>query len=723
MAAPPVRGGGVVTAIGNPATRAAVAGIRRSPRQALLTGLAVLVATVFAAASVLFTGTMRDALLGDAVQTPPAAAFVVDRPAEPDKGAAAFVDRIAGVPGVTGVVPVYEGALPVTTGATTARWRVGTDPGPGPMSVRPAPVRGHVPGPGEVLLGTATADRAGLVPGAPITVGDRAFTVGGIAPLGTEATDTVLLTPVDATALGADLGLSRIDVAGTPDRAALDAAAGDAAVLTGDEARAAESDAASASVTAVLAGLSVFVGIALVAAVIVVGSTFRIVLGRRTRELALLRCVGAGRGQLVRSVLAEAAVTGLVAGLAGTALAAGGASATLAVLRASGTEVPGLVLPWSQLAGCVLLAVAATVAAAVPPALTAGRVPPVVALGAADSTEAHAPRAARRLPAVAVLVVLAAGVAVLGLSTGDSLGALALVALSGLMLFAALVAAGPFLVAGAAAAVRPLAGRSGPARLAVANARRVSRRTAATTTVLALGVGLTAALLVGIDGASADARASIERNFPAEVQVVPGDDGRDPVAARQLAERPELQVRTDGTDVLVDGAPGAAPEAVRTAVAEATGGTGATVIWAADVRAETEEVFGTVRAVGAGLVGVTLVVAVVGVGVTLALSVAERTREIALQRTLGLTRSGARRTVAAEAALAGAVGAVLGVALGALYGALGLQAMDMDMPVSAVPAGELAGLGAGVVAVAVLASAASMRRAGRVAPAHGVAAG
>lgn len=77
----------------------------------------------------------------------------------------------------------------------------------------------------------------------------------------------------------------------------------------------------SATVASVLAGLSVFVGLALVAATVVVGSTFRIVLARRGRELALLRCVGASRSQVTRSVLAEAAVTGLVAGIGGAVVA------------------------------------------------------------------------------------------------------------------------------------------------------------------------------------------------------------------------------------------------------------------------------------------------------------------------------------------------------------------------------------------------------------------
>lgn len=708
---------------GNPATRAAVAGVRRHPRRTLLTGLAVLVATMFAAGAVLATGTMRDILVAESVRTPPGAAWVVDPPRDDDPGPLAA--RLAAVAGVTATVVGREGTAPVTVGATTGEWQVASDPGPGPMSVLPAPDRGRPPGPGEVLLGSATADRAGLAPGDPLTVAGRPLTVAGVAPLGADGADTVLLTPADAAALGPALTPVRIDVAGTPDPAALAAAAGGAQLRTAEDARAAETELASSSVTAVLAGLSVFVALAMVAAAVVVASTFRIVLGRRSRELALLRCVGASRGQVTRSVLAEAGLTGLAAGVVGTAVAVGVGVAASAAARATGVAAPEPALPVGGLAGCVLLAVAVTTAAALPPALAAGRVPPVVALGAAETSEAHRPRARRRVPLAAVLVAAAAVVAGAGVSVGDALGALGLVALSGMLLFGALVVAGPYVVSGAATVLRGPAAGSGPARLAVANARRLSRRTAATTTVLALGVGLTAALLVGIDGASAEARASIEQEYPAEVLVLVGEPGPAPEAlAAGLAARPELRVRADATDpttgMLVDGVPGTDPAAVRAAVTEATGGSGATVVWAADMRAETERVFGIVRAVGAGLVGVTLLVAVVGVGVTLALSVHERARETALLRALGLTRDGARRAVAAEAALAGTVGAVTGVVLGAGYGALGLVAIGM--PVPAPPVGQLAALAAGIVVVAVVAAWAPMRRAGRVEPAHGLAA-
>ncbi|MEQ3551844.1 ABC transporter permease [Pseudonocardia nematodicida] len=505
-------------------------------------------------------------------------------------------------------------------------------------------------------------------------------------------------------------------------------------VLTGDPRLAGH---AADTVAAVLAGLSVFVGLAVLAAVVVVASTFRIVLGRRSRELALLRCVGASRGQVARSVLAEAALTGLVAGLLGVLVAVAGGWAAILALRASGTELPSLVMSPAGLAGCVLLAVLATVVAALAPAAAAGRVPPVVALGAAETVEARPPRTGRRWAVAGVLTAPAAAIGAAGAVGGDGgVAGIGLTALSGVVLFGALVAAGPFLVAAAASAVRPLVARSGPARLAVANARRTSRRTAATTTVLALGTGLTAALLVGVDGAAADSRASIERSYPADAIVLPAPDAPDrerEILAEQLAadlaERPELVVRTDGTELQVDAAPGTEPAAARAAIEQVIPGgaagamagerpDGHVVLWAADARDGIEGFLATARAVGGGLVGTTLLVAVVGVGVTLALSVGERTREIALLRALGLTRAGARRAVVVEAALAGAVGALLGVLLGGAYGVLGLRAMGMAGGVP--PAGQLAALAAGVVGVAVLASWAPVRRAGRVEPARGL---
>ena len=73
--------------------------------------------------------------------------------------------------------------------------------------------------------------------------------------------------------------------------------------------------------------LLVFAGISLFVGVFIIVNTFSMLVAQRTRELALLRAVGASRGQVVRVVLGEAVVIGLVGGalglFAGIALAKG----------------------------------------------------------------------------------------------------------------------------------------------------------------------------------------------------------------------------------------------------------------------------------------------------------------------------------------------------------------------------------------------------------------
>ncbi|KAA1028940.1 FtsX-like permease family protein [Pseudonocardia sp. EV170527-09] len=699
----------------NPATRAAVAGARRSPRQLLLTGLAVLVATVFAAAAVLLTASLRADLLGNTSSVPAGATFALETDTSSGAATTELEGRLRALSGVTAVSTSRSGPVAVVAGGASGTWLLSTDPMTGPLQGLEPLTAGRLPaGPGEALVGASTAERTGLAPGATVGLGDRTLTVTGVVPVRSEGIDALVVRDDDPAAAG--LSAYRTAVAGKPDPTALAAVPGVTGVRTADDQRTEDLASASASADALLAGLSVFVGLALVAAAVVVASTFRIVLARRTRELALLRCVGAGRGQVVRSVLAEAALTGLVAGVAGAVVAVAGGWAALAAAGAAGMNAPALVVPWGRIAGCVLLAVVVTVLAALAPALAAGRTPPVVALGAADASGARAPRARVRLSLAAVALVLAVLLAVAGVAMGSPLGGLVLAALSGLLVFAALVATGPFVVSGAAALVAPVVARWAPGRIAVGNARRMSRRTAAMTTVLSLGVGLTAAMLVAVAGASADVTASLERDYPADI-VVYADAGEAASLAARLDAVPELTAREADGLVLVDPAPGVDPVAVRTAVVRAAGD--APVTFTAEVREQAETAVGTVRGIGLGLVGVTLLVAVVGIGVTLALSVSERTREIALLRTLGLSRAASRRAVAIEAALAGAVAAVLGVVLGGVYGLLALTASGLGS-LTVPPLGQLAGLAVAVVAVAVLASMGPLRRAGRIEPAHGV---
>jgi putative ABC transport system permease protein len=75
-----------------------------------------------------------------------------------------------------------------------------------------------------------------------------------------------------------------------------------------------------------------------------------------------------------------------------------------------------------------------------------------------------------------------------------------------------------------------------------------------------------------------------------------------------------------------------------------------------------------------GLLGIAVIIAVIGVGNTMALSVLERRQESGLLRALGLTRGQLRWMLLWEAVLIAGVASVLGTALGIGYGALGTSA-------------------------------------------------
>ncbi|ODU15815.1 MAG: hypothetical protein ABS80_20780 [Pseudonocardia sp. SCN 72-51] len=344
-----------------------------------------------------------------------------------------------------------------------------------------------------------------------------------------------------------------------------------------------------------------------------------------------------------------------------------------------------------------------------------GRTPPVAALGEAATSEAGTSRRGRRAVVAGVAAVVAVLLAFAGGGVGGAPGLIAAAA-SGLATFAALVALGPLLMSGLAATAGRVVATVGraPGRMAVANAGQVPRRTAATVTVLTLGVGLTSALLVGVSSVDASAQQSISERLPSAVQVSAADP---PATLAQLAADPALRVQEKGEQVLVDPAPGVDDNALRAAVDRALGpDPTAVVVYTADVRADLAGELDVLRGVGLGLVGMTVLVAIVGVGVTLTLSVTERTRETGLLRAVGLTRGGVRAMVAWEAVCSALAAAVLGVGFGSLYGFLALRSLGLDAGTGSLPGLELAVLGVGIVLVAVLAALAPAIRAGRVPP-------
>ena len=128
--------------------------------------------------------------------------------------------------------------------------------------------------------------------------------------------------------------------------------------------------------------LLVFAFISLFVGAFTIFNTFSIIVGQRTRELALLRIVGANRRQVFRSVLGEAAITGLVSSVIGLGLGVLAALGLQALLRGFGISLPpgSLVFePRTAIVG-LLVGVGVTVVAALGPARGAVRIPPVAAL-------------------------------------------------------------------------------------------------------------------------------------------------------------------------------------------------------------------------------------------------------------------------------------------------------------------------------------------------------
>ena len=123
----------------------------------------------------------------------------------------------------------------------------------------------------------------------------------------------------------------------------------------------------------------IFALISLVTGAFIIANTFAILLAQRSRELALLRAVGASRAQVVRSVLSESLVLGLVASTVGV----GFGLVVVVVLRrfAGGGNLPPtpLVLTPTVVVLSISVGVLITLAASVLPAWKASWVPPVVA--------------------------------------------------------------------------------------------------------------------------------------------------------------------------------------------------------------------------------------------------------------------------------------------------------------------------------------------------------
>lgn len=283
-------------------------------------------------------------------------------------------------------------------------------------------------------------------------------------------------------------------------------------------------------------------GVAVLVGAFIVNLTMSVTVAQRTRELALLRCVGADNRQVRRSVLVEALIIGVLAAVAG--LAAGyGVAAALRALINSGPlpgELPGrgFVLSARTVLAVFAVGCLTTVLSALAPARRAGRVAPVAALRDA----APPPGRLRVRRVVSGGLLLAAGLGALPVAVATDQGPLLFPAAALTLIGVRLV--GPFvagrLADGLGAPFRGVAGGLGRR-----NAARSPERTAATASALMIGLALLT--LVNVLFASAE-RPMLDngKRDRADFQVWTAghDSGRstpsDPAMVRRLRALPQL---------------------------------------------------------------------------------------------------------------------------------------------------------------------------------------
>jgi putative ABC transport system permease protein len=460
----------------------------------------------------------------------------------------ATVRRVPGVEVADGQVQGFaqfvapDGKAIATGGAPTIA--VSFDPYP-QLSALHLIAGGPPRGPDDVAMDAGTAQKYGFTVGQRVRVltlgAPRTFTITGIVQFGTAsnlagATLAAFTLPV-AQALSLLPGqLADINVVAAPgaSKAAVQRAIARALppgteVVTGQTVAQENTSSIDQALGFFSTALLVFAFISLFVGAFTIYNTFSIIVGQRTRELALLRIVGASRRQVFGSVLAEAAITGFASSVIGLGLGVLAAIGLEALLRGFGITLPpeSLVFaPRTVLVGLVVGTVV-TVVSAIGPARAAVRIPPVVALD--DRQPIGAVSLRRRLVWGAALAL--AGVAVL--ATGLATSAIELVGAGAAGLFLGVTMLAPGIARPLASVIgRPLARTLGVAgKLGRENSMRSPRRTAQTAAALMIGLALVSAMATFGASLSRSATASADQAIRADLIVTASGTGRLSAAA------------------------------------------------------------------------------------------------------------------------------------------------------------------------------------------------
>ena len=531
--------------------RAALKGVAANKVRLILTALAIVIGVAFVAASFVFTDTINarfESLLTDVS----AGIDVYVRPEPPETGneftevgsiSEDTLDNVLAVPGVRiaeGAVGGYAqfvdkngdavgGQGPPTFGFS---WVEADELNP----LRIAAGNGRPPSaPGEVVADLGTADTAGFAIGDMVTVltlgPPEEFVLVGLASFGEE--DNLAGATIAAFELGEAQRLldlegqfSEISVAGEQGVEAetlasdVETALGrgflvQTAEQSNQEQLADIGEALGFLNTALLA----FAGVAIFVGAFIITNTFRIIVSQRTRELALLRAIGATGRQVTGLVVIEALVVALVASAVGVVVGVGLALLLAAAMNAIGFNLPDG--PLTLAPRTVLIAmgvgIVVTVVAAAFPARKAAKIPPVAAM---HEELIKPPRKSLRNRALAGAAVSVGGVAALMVGLFASIdNPILFVGIGALVFFLGISILAPL----AAKPVAEVIGWPLPrlfnatGQLAKENTARQPRRTASTASALMIGVALVVFVAIFAASIKSTIEDTILNDFPADL--------------------------------------------------------------------------------------------------------------------------------------------------------------------------------------------------------------
>jgi putative ABC transport system permease protein len=763
----------------------------------LLTALSVALAVSFWAGTSItsatfnktFSGLVTDVYAGVDLVVRPAQGFEIDGTEDDEKPLPdSMIEAVRSVPGVTSVQPWSFKRVKVTTSTgkevkadgSLETWRANSELRPYSL------VDGREPGAAaEVAIDRGSSKKAGVKIGDTITATDAGGQQTAATVVGLIAYGSAESLPGEFTILGtADWVRTTTATQGFYDRIWMTTQSNDTAalertikeklgsdveVVTGTKLRDDEKSSLGSAISTLKSILTGFAIVALLVGSFLIANTFAMLVTQRSREIALLRAIGATLRQVRRSVLLEAAMVGLIASGVGLAIGIGIAKLLIGLLKSLGAEVEiaSLAISPGTIVTALLIGVVVTVVSAWLPIRRATKIPPIAALRQ-NAIETPSVVSIRRILSGAIPAV--AGIALIISGSGRNPD-VKLAAGGGALLVLGSVLLSPLLsrpVLRLLGALIP--GRSTAARLADENVQRNPRRSASTANALLIGLTLVTGFTVIAASVQESIGGGTKRQFAgAEARITSGISELDDTVLARVAAAPGVKtvggftfgafkrngsvtsvtaidtklesvmhlalrdnvklsalgpdrvfvyknqykdgVRVGDTIEMEFAATGKksfivagvfdnnsvmpgdyvisldsyranfvsktvafalidaeTPAAATAAAKIATAGTGATVETIPEVLNDVRKQINTLLSVVIGLLAVALVIALMGIVNTMALSVLERTREIGLLRAVGMTRAQVRGTIRREAILITLYGVLFGLALGSVVG-------------------------------------------------------